>query len=81
MRPVVSSMRSRQTGQVGNSIRFGVGGGKGRSEVLMTGFGSDSSPFETDGVSIVMDLIMVTWQISRYSVLAISPDSQIVTVS
>src|SRR5688572_32968482 len=29
MRPFVSSMRSRQTGQVGSSMRFGVGGGNG----------------------------------------------------
>ena len=28
-RPVVSSMRSRHTGQVGNSTRDGVGGGNG----------------------------------------------------
>lgn len=28
-RPDVSSIRSRQTGQVGNSTRFGVGGGNG----------------------------------------------------
>lgn len=28
-RPVVSSILSRQTGQVGSSIRFGVGGGNG----------------------------------------------------
>lgn len=28
-RPVVSSMRSRQTGQVGSSTREGVGGGRG----------------------------------------------------
>lgn len=27
--PVVSSMRSKQTGHVGNSIRDGVGGGTG----------------------------------------------------
>ncbi len=28
----MSSMRSRQTGQVGNSTKFGVGGGNGLSE-------------------------------------------------
>lgn len=28
-RPVVSSMRSRQTGQVGSSTRAGVGGARG----------------------------------------------------
>lgn len=28
-RPVVSSIRSRQTGQVGSSTRLGVGGGNG----------------------------------------------------
>jgi hypothetical protein len=31
-RPVVSSIRSRQTGQVGNSIREGVGGARGLAE-------------------------------------------------
>lgn len=28
--PFVSSIRSRHTGQVGSSIKFGVGGGNGR---------------------------------------------------
>lgn len=31
--PVVSSILSRQTGHVGNSTRFGVGGGKGFKNV------------------------------------------------
>lgn len=34
MSPDVSSMRSRQTGQVGSSTREGVGGGKGFREVV-----------------------------------------------
>jgi hypothetical protein len=34
-RPVVSSIRSRQTGQVGSSTRLGVGGGKGLRKVLV----------------------------------------------
>lgn len=32
-RPVVSSIRSRHTGQVGSSTRLGVGGGKGLRKV------------------------------------------------
>ena len=65
MSPVVSSMRSRQTAHVGSSMRSGVGGGNGLSE--FTGVG----PLPVDclysfwfGVSTVMDLMKVTWQIS-----------------
>jgi hypothetical protein len=39
--PVVSSIRSRHTGHVGSSTRFGVGGGNGL----------DVSPAARDGVS------------------------------
>lgn len=61
MRPVVSSMRSRQTGQVGSSTRSAVGGGKGRSEFETEPEGSwkrASGCFL--GVSTVIDLINVT---------------------
>lgn len=43
MRPAVSSIRSRQTVQVGSSIRLGVGGGKGRRLRVLLGEGRVST--------------------------------------
>ena len=40
-RPVVSSMRSRQTGQVGNSISAGVGGARGLVDSVAEGMELD----------------------------------------
>ena len=61
-------MRSRHTGQVGSSIRSGVGGGNGLSELAR--FADVESAFSSLvwlGVSTVIDLINVTWHISGYS--------------
>ena len=69
MSPVVSSMRSRQTGQVGSSIRLGVGGGNGFMELTRPPadagpkgslFNDDAVSFGCVGVSMVIDLINVT---------------------
>ena len=40
-KPVVSSMRSRQTGHVGNSIREGVGGARGLVDRVAEGIELD----------------------------------------
>lgn len=56
MRPAVSSIRSRQTVQVGNSIRFGVGGGKGRRLRVLLGDGRVSTwlPFPPTVLAVVL---------------------------
>lgn len=65
IRPFVSSMRSKHTGQVGSSIKFGVGGGKGFrvletvAEELEAGMSSDGWV----GVSNAMSLTKTAWQI------------------
>ena len=67
-RPDVSSIRSRQTGHVGNSTRFGVGGGngfkKGVEDEGMNGSCESSGKLvlglEEVGVWKVMDLMNVT---------------------
>jgi hypothetical protein len=69
IKPLVSSMRSRHTVQVGSSMRLGVGGGKGLRD-LTTALDVDPNRsallskvplfFSTPGVSTVMDLINVT---------------------
>ena len=77
-RPVVSSMRSRHTGQVGNSTKFGVGGGKGLRWVDVTAGGVKGS-WESSGKLVeglfaavalgvwkVMDLMNTTWQVSGW---------------
>lgn len=72
--PVVSSIRSRHTGQVGSSIRSGVGGGKGFGELYpgtVDGMkGSWWSPGKLAlgavGVSKVIDLIKATLQVSGF---------------
>lgn len=67
----MSSILSRQTGQVGSSTRFGVGGGKGL-RLFCNGAGVkgswDSSGklefgFEA-GVWKVIDFMNITWQVS-----------------
>lgn len=71
-RPDVSSIRSRQTGHVGSSTRFGVGGGNGfRKDVEDEGMkGSWESSgklvlgLEEVGVWKVIDLMKVTWHVS-----------------
>ncbi len=71
--PVVSSIRSRHTGQVGSSTKLGVGGGKGLRDDAGVEEGvkgsCDSSGklvfgWEELGVWKVMDLMNVTWQVS-----------------
>jgi hypothetical protein len=68
-RPVVSSMRSRHTGQVGSSTKLGVGGGKGLRKVDAEVEGVKGSwessgklVFGRDEVGVwkVMDLMNVT---------------------
>jgi hypothetical protein len=71
-RPVVSSIRSRQTGHVGSSTRLAVGGGKGLRKVdeeegvkgSWESSGKLVSGREEVGVWKVMDLINATWQVS-----------------
>ncbi len=59
--PAVSSMRSRHTGQVGSSVKSGVGGGNGLSELArFVDVESVFSSFARLGVSTVIDLIKVT---------------------
>ena len=70
----MSSIRSRQTGQVGSSIRSGVGGGKGLKELHSgTAEGMNGSWLRSGklalgavGVSKVMDLIKATLQVSGW---------------
>ena len=73
---MVSSIRSRQTGHVGSSIRLGVGGGKGFSEfedvVVAEGvkgswLRSGKLPFGGVGVSKVMERMKATWHVSGCS--------------
>ena len=68
-RPEVSSIRSRQTGHVGSSTRFGVGGGKGLRKVDVEDEGIKGSwessgklvfGREEVGVWKVIDLMKVT---------------------
>ena len=70
-RPVVSSMRSRQTGQVGSSTRECVGGGKGFGYGWGVGVkgswessGKEVHGLEGEGVWTVMDLTKRMWQVS-----------------
>lgn len=68
----MSSMRSRHTGQVGSSTRFGVGGGKGLEKLAADGVkGScDSSGKLASGLPAVwkvMDLMNTTWHVSGYT--------------
>lgn len=83
-RPVVSSIRSRQTGQVGNSTSDGVGGGNGLRARLVPILESGATPRLgvngswlvsgkeglscANGVWKTMDLINITWQFSGYNV-------------
>jgi len=65
--PVVSSIRSRQTGQVGSSIKCGSGGGKGvRTSVVVADVNGSCDIWGNDvlGVLKVMDLMKITWQVS-----------------
>lgn len=73
IKPVVSSMRSKHTGQVGSSTRFGVGGGKGfrlleaateddDEGVKGSWFRLGNVRFSLMGVSKVIDLTKTTWQ-------------------
>jgi len=73
-RPVVSSIRSRQTGQVGSSTRFGVGGGKGLRKVDVGDGANGSSAIswkfvfgeEEAGVWKVIDFTKMTLHVSGY---------------
>lgn len=76
----MSSMRSRQTGQVGSSTRDGVGGGNGFKARLAPTPGSVDTPklgvngsclvsgkefvLSSKGVWKTMDLMNMTWQFS-----------------
>lgn len=60
IRPVVSSIRSKHTGQVGSSTRSAVGGGNGLRELDTDDDGSDKRGTGFVGVSTVMDLMYVT---------------------
>ena len=74
----MSSIRSRQTGQVGNSIKFGVGGGNGLSEldvaeldgVKGSWLRSGKLPLAPLGVSKVTDLMKATVHASGYIIVS-----------
>lgn len=58
-RPVVSSMRSRQTGHVGSSISEGVGGANGlvvRVDATVEDCGVDVMLPETDGITSLLEV-------------------------
>lgn len=77
-RPVESSIRSRQTGHVGSSMREGVGGGNGLRKEAVTvdavaagvkgscvSSGNDVLLWWGEvGVWKVIDLMKATWQVS-----------------